>query len=160
MPTKKEQTVEGSQKAKTSVKKPSATAARAAKAPAAALAPEDSPSAKTAASAPAQAAARKTAKRPSKKADPAVAISAASAPSPHTSEHHETHAPAGPGSQEYFDQHSVTPENISVRAYFIGEHRRAYAIAGTSEEDWLEAERQLRAEAISSLASLRSGLQN
>ena len=39
---------------------------------------------------------------------------------------------------------SVTTEDISVRAYFIGEHRRHLGLPGDHESDWLEAERQLR----------------
>ena len=46
-------------------------------------------------------------------------------------------------------------EDISVRAYFIGEHRRALFLHGDSESDWLEAERQLKAEALGIAASLR-----
>jgi hypothetical protein len=40
-----------------------------------------------------------------------------------------------------------TETDIAVRAYFIGEHRRYLGLAGDSEGDWLEAERQLRSEA-------------
>ncbi len=50
---------------------------------------------------------------------------------------------------------SPTAEDISVRAYFIGEHRRALFLHGDSESDWLEAERQLKAEALGIAASLR-----
>ena len=39
---------------------------------------------------------------------------------------------------------SVTTEDISLRAYFIGEHRRHRGLPGNPESDWLEAERQLR----------------
>lgn len=39
---------------------------------------------------------------------------------------------------------SVTTEEISVRAYYIGERRRSLGLPGDSESDWLEAERQLR----------------
>jgi hypothetical protein len=39
---------------------------------------------------------------------------------------------------------SVTAEDISVRAYFIGERRRHLGLPGDPESDWLEAERQLR----------------
>ncbi len=50
---------------------------------------------------------------------------------------------------------SLCMEEISVRAYFIGEHRRSLGRCGDSEEDWLEAERQLRSEALGIAASLR-----
>lgn len=39
---------------------------------------------------------------------------------------------------------SVTNEDISVRAYFIGERRRQLGLPGDPQSDWLEAERQLR----------------
>jgi len=39
---------------------------------------------------------------------------------------------------------SVTTEDISMRAYFIGERRRYLGLAGDPQSDWLEAERQLR----------------
>jgi len=39
---------------------------------------------------------------------------------------------------------SVTSEDVAVRAYFIGEHRRHLGLPGDPESDWLEAERQLR----------------
>ena len=39
---------------------------------------------------------------------------------------------------------SVTTEDISLRAYFIGERRRHLGLPGDPESDWLEAERQLR----------------
>lgn len=38
---------------------------------------------------------------------------------------------------------SVTTEDISLRAYFIGERRRHLGLPGDPESDWLEAERQL-----------------
>jgi hypothetical protein len=52
-------------------------------------------------------------------------------------------------------QGSPSAEDISVRAYFIGEHRRALFLHGDSESDWLEAERQLKAEALGIATSLR-----
>ncbi|MEQ1860727.1 MAG: DUF2934 domain-containing protein [Chthoniobacteraceae bacterium] len=39
----------------------------------------------------------------------------------------------------------ISGDDIALRAYFIGEHRRRSCIDGTPEGDWLEAERQLRA---------------
>jgi hypothetical protein len=39
---------------------------------------------------------------------------------------------------------SVTTEDVSVRAYFIGERRRHLGLPGDPQSDWLEAERQLR----------------
>lgn len=37
-------------------------------------------------------------------------------------------------------------EEISLRAYFIAERRQAMGWEGSSEQDWIEAERQLKAE--------------
>ena len=44
---------------------------------------------------------------------------------------------------------SVEPEDdaIRLRAYFISERRRRFALPGDAESDWLEAKRQLLAEA-------------
>jgi hypothetical protein len=38
-------------------------------------------------------------------------------------------------------------ETIRLRAYFISERRRRFALPGDAESDWLEARRQLLAEA-------------
>ncbi len=40
----------------------------------------------------------------------------------------------------------ITNEDIGLRAYYIGEHRQAHGLEGDSATDWIEAERQLRAE--------------
>jgi hypothetical protein len=50
---------------------------------------------------------------------------------------------------------SFSIEDISVRAYFIGEHRRSLGLSSDSEGDWLEAERQLKSEGFGIAASLR-----
>jgi hypothetical protein len=41
----------------------------------------------------------------------------------------------------------LTTEEISLRAYFIAERRQAMGWPGDSAHDWVEAERQLKAEA-------------
>ena len=38
-------------------------------------------------------------------------------------------------------------DEIRLRAYFISERRRRFALAGDADSDWLEARRQLLAEA-------------
>ena len=40
----------------------------------------------------------------------------------------------------------VTAEDIALRAYFIAEKRRHNGLPGDEHHDWIEAERQLRAE--------------
>ena len=41
----------------------------------------------------------------------------------------------------------LTTEEISLRAYYIAERRQAMGWPGDSAHDWIEAERQLKAEA-------------
>ncbi len=41
----------------------------------------------------------------------------------------------------------ITTEEISLRAYFIAEHRHKLGLPGSEHGDWVEAERQLREEA-------------
>jgi len=41
---------------------------------------------------------------------------------------------------------TITIEEISMRAYFIAERRQAMGWPGDSDSDWVEAERQLKAE--------------
>jgi hypothetical protein len=43
---------------------------------------------------------------------------------------------AGPGAE-------LPDETIRLRAYFISERRRRFALPGDAESDWLEAKRQL-----------------
>lgn len=38
-----------------------------------------------------------------------------------------------------------TQEEIALRAYFISEERQRRGLPGSHEDDWLEAERQLKA---------------
>jgi hypothetical protein len=42
---------------------------------------------------------------------------------------------------------SITPADIALRAYFIAEKRQKLGLPGDSTSDWVEAERQLHAEA-------------
>ena len=41
----------------------------------------------------------------------------------------------------------VSEDAVRLRAYFISERRRRFALPGDAESDWLEAKRQLLAEA-------------
>ena len=40
----------------------------------------------------------------------------------------------------------LSTEDIALRAYFIAEHRHHHGIHGDAHSDWIEAERQLKAE--------------
>ena len=42
---------------------------------------------------------------------------------------------------------SPSTDAIATRAYYIAEQRRAHGQPGDEQQDWIEAERQLRAEA-------------
>ena len=147
MPTKKEQTVERSQKGKTSTKTATKkTPTQSAKAaldfpgsPEAGIPDAAAPEALATAKTPS----RKPVKRAAKKTGPQEQAATAVHAPPVLVEHQSS----SPGSEGHFHELSVTADNIAVRAYFIGEHRRAYGIPGNSDEDWLEAERQLIAEA-------------
>jgi len=44
------------------------------------------------------------------------------------------------------DAFDPTDEQIQMRAYFISERRRRFALPGDANSDWLEAKRQLLAE--------------
>lgn len=45
---------------------------------------------------------------------------------------------------------SYSNEDIALHAYFIAERRQAAGLPGDSHQDWIEAERQLAAEASTS----------
>ncbi len=42
---------------------------------------------------------------------------------------------------------TTTTEQIQIRAYFIGEHRKSLGVAGDETGDWVQAEHEIRAEA-------------
>ena len=42
---------------------------------------------------------------------------------------------------------SISSEDIALRAYYLGEQRAKLGLPGDSANDWIEAERQLKAEA-------------
>ena len=41
---------------------------------------------------------------------------------------------------------ALTTDDVALRAYFIAEKRRRHGLPGDEHQDWVEAERQLRAE--------------
>ncbi len=46
---------------------------------------------------------------------------------------------------------NVPQEAVALRAYYIGENRRAKGLSGDSHQDWIEAERQIQSETRSKL---------
>ena len=62
-------------------------------------------------------------------------------------------APAAKGSKK---PASISSDDIALRAYFISEKRRAHGLPGDDRHDWIEAERQLRAELAKPARAKRS----
>ena len=56
---------------------------------------------------------------------------------------------------DFHEAPTVTYEMIAVRAYFLAENRQATGRPGDHDADWLEAERQLKAESIAISSSLK-----
>ena len=86
------------------------------------------------------------AKKPASKAAPKAAVAkkpAKAAAAPRT-QVKET-AITKPGTSKA----KITSADIALRAYFIGEKRHKLGLPGDSTHDWVEAERQLKAEASS-----------
>jgi hypothetical protein len=105
--------------------------------------------AKTAAKRPAAVAPARATKaaKPATKTAPAPAAKPAAAPAAKASP-----APAAkPTPAKKVTVKAPTTEEIAIRAYFIAEERHRKGIAGNSESDWLEAERQIVAERKSTL---------
>jgi hypothetical protein len=57
------------------------------------------------------------------------------------------HISASPQADVMFISGEPSDDAIRLRAYFISERRRRFALPGDAESDWLEAKRQLLAEA-------------
>ncbi len=56
-------------------------------------------------------------------------------------------APKVAAAKKAASQTAISPDDIALRAYFIAEKRQAQGLPGDAHQDWLEAERQLLAEA-------------
>jgi hypothetical protein len=54
---------------------------------------------------------------------------------------------ASPAKDVAFVSVELSDEAVRLRAYFISERRRRFALPGDADSDWLEAKRQLVAEA-------------
>jgi hypothetical protein len=81
-----------------------------------------------------------------KAAAPAAAAAVATAPARKTTKKTVRKTPAAKAVQTVAAP-AITGEAIALRAYFIAEKRQQLGLPGDSQSDWLEAERQLRAEA-------------
>ena len=89
---------------------------------------------------------------PALEAKPRRAIKAAKAPAPARAAKPRAVAPKAVASKRTTTPKSKTKkpsytlDDVALRAYFIAQDRHANGIPGSPETDWLEAERQLRAE--------------
>jgi len=54
---------------------------------------------------------------------------------------------ASPAKDVAFVSVELSDDAVRLRAYFISERRRRFALPGDADSDWLEAKRQLVAEA-------------
>jgi hypothetical protein len=57
------------------------------------------------------------------------------------------HISASPQAEVTAVSGEPSDDSVRLRAYFISERRRRFALPGDAESDWLEAKRQLLAEA-------------
>jgi len=89
-------------------------------------------------------------KKTGKRQAPRRAISAKKPRKPsattHTSER-TAHISASPRADVAHASEEPSDDVVRLRAYFISERRRRFALPGDAESDWLEAKRQLLAEA-------------
>ena len=90
------------------------------------------------------AAAAKPASKPAPKKAAAPKAKAAAAPKPAKTPAPRTRVKATAVTKPAA---SITPADIALRAYFIAEKRQKLGLRGDSTSDWVEAERQLHAEA-------------
>jgi hypothetical protein len=86
---------------------------------------------------------KKTGKRPT----PRRATTAKKSPKPRATSERIAHISATPDADVTPVSGEPSEDAVRLRAYFISERRRRFALPGDTESDWLEAKRQLLAEA-------------
>ena len=91
----------------------------------------------------AKAATKKTGKRPT----PRRATTAKKPRKPRDTSERTAHISTSPQADVTLMQEDPSEDAVRLRAYFISERRRRFALPGDTESDWLEAKRQLLAEA-------------
>jgi Protein of unknown function (DUF2934) len=84
---------------------------------------------------------------------PAVAATAAASPAPVKA---EAKAPARKAAPKKASNGTISPDDIARRAYYLAEARQRTGQYGSPESDWIEAERQLRAESATPAAKSRT----
>jgi DsbC/DsbD-like thiol-disulfide interchange protein len=86
-------------------------------------------------------------KKAAKRQTPRRATAAKKPPKPRETSERTEHISAAPQADMTPVSGEPSEDAVRLRAYFISERRRRFALPGDTESDWLEAKRQLLAEA-------------
>ena len=86
-------------------------------------------------------------KKTGKRQTPRRATAAKKPPKPRDTSGQTAHISATPEAHVTPVSGEPSEDAVRLRAYFISERRRRFALPGDTESDWLEAKRQLLAEA-------------
>ena len=86
-------------------------------------------------------------KKSGKRQTPRRATAAKKPRKPRETSEHSAHISAAPEADVTPVSGEPSEDAVRLRAYFISERRRRFALPGDTESDWLEAKRQLLAEA-------------
>lgn len=86
-------------------------------------------------------------KKSSKRQTPGRATAEKKTRKPREISEHVVHISAAPEADVTPVSGEPSEDAVRLRAYFISERRRRFALPGDTESDWLEAKRQLLAEA-------------
>ena len=86
-------------------------------------------------------------KKAAKRQTPRRATAAKKPPKPRDTSERTAHISVDPEPDVTAVSEAPSDDAVRLRAYFISERRRRFALPGNTESDWLEAKRQLLAEA-------------
>ena len=86
-------------------------------------------------------------KKAAKRQTPRRATAAKKPPKPRETSEQTAHISDAPQADMTPVSGEPSEDAVRLRAYFISERRRRFALPGDTESDWLEAKRQLLAEA-------------
>jgi hypothetical protein len=94
-----------------------------------------------------ESAAKAATKKPGKRQTPRRATTAEKPRKPRDASERTAHISTSPQANVTPTPEDPSEDAVRLRAYFISERRRRFALPGDNESDWLEAKRQLLAEA-------------
>jgi len=86
-------------------------------------------------------------KKAAKRQTPRRATAAKKPPKPRETSERTAHISTAPQADMTPVSGEPSEDAVRLRAYFISERRRRFALPGDADSDWLEAKRQLLAEA-------------